>query len=76
MQVARLRVRSDDVARAVAAYISRRVTGLSARVIGAGLGYGSGQAVSVACHRVAREMESGGLATELNELIKRLNTNC
>jgi len=67
--------RSDDVARAVAAYISRRVTGLSARAIASGLGYRSGQAVSVACHRVAREMASGRLAKELNELMKKLNTN-
>ena len=66
--------RSDGLARA-AACVSRRVTGLLARVIARGLGHRSGQAVGVTCHRVAREMESSGLAGELDEPIKRLHAD-
>ena len=67
--------RTDGLARAVAAYIARRVTGLSARAIADGLGYRSAHGVSVACHRVERAMRVGRLAEEIRGLIERLGTN-
>jgi len=67
--------RSDDIARAVAAYVSCRVTGLSKRQIAEALGYRRSQSVSVACQRVERAMRDGKFAKVIKELTRRVCTN-
>jgi hypothetical protein len=62
--------RSDDLARAVAAYIARRVTASPARDIAESLGYRNVSSVAVARKRVQRAMQNRSLAGAIEALIR------
>jgi len=67
--------RSDDIARAAAAYVSRRLTGQSTAMMAEAVGYRRSQSVSVACRRVERRLTDRSFAREMKKVMARLVTN-
>ena len=66
---------SDGMARAVAAYLARRLTRTSGREVAAVLGYRTVSRVSVACRRVGGATADRTFAAELDELLRAVPTN-
>jgi REP element-mobilizing transposase RayT len=67
--------RCDDPARAVAAYVARRTTGLRGAEIAEALGYRNVSSVSVACRRIEREMRHPSVAKKVQRLLEEVSAN-
>ena len=67
--------RADDPARAICAYVVRKVSGARVQDLAAALGYRSQSAVSVACRRAEAAMRSGQVRRQVGELVSHAATN-
>jgi REP element-mobilizing transposase RayT len=67
--------RTDDPARAICAYVVRKVSGARVRDLAAALGYRSPSAVSVACRRAEAAMRSGQVRQQVDDLVRHAATN-
>jgi len=65
--------RADDLPRAVAAYLGRRLSGARSSAIAAALGYRSASSVTVACRRVERALADPRVAARLEAIAQRLS---
>ncbi|MBM4043421.1 MAG: hypothetical protein FJ290_33455 [Planctomycetes bacterium] len=67
--------RTDDLSRAVAAYLARKLTREPLRAIAAALGYRRASSVCVACQRVERALGSPRSRRDVASLIRELGAN-
>jgi len=65
--------RSDDLARAAAAYLARELTREPLTAIAAALGYRRSSSVSMACQRVTRALTDPRLAQDIRELMEGMS---
>ena len=67
--------RSDDLSRAICAYVVRRASGARLREVAAAFGYRSQSAISVACRRAEVAMGGVKVRREVEELLGDATTN-
>ena len=67
--------RSDDLSRAICAYVVRRASGARLREVAAALGYRSQAAVTVACRRAEAAMASAKVRRQVERLLRDAAAN-
>ena len=67
--------RTDDLSRAIAAYLARRLTREPLRAIAAALGYRRASSITVACQRVERALSNPRLRRDVAALARAIEAN-